>query len=144
MARKPQLFFSHSAEEGSSDRAVLMGLADALKDDYDILLDRTALVAGGSWRPIINGWVTGCDAAVILITPESIDSDFCRYEWSALSFRHREDDLLIIPVYHRARPDDIKGRADQISDITGYFDFDNIESLSHKLKERLSAESSSP
>jgi hypothetical protein len=141
MARKPRLFFSHSTEDGSSDRAILMGLADALKDDYDILLDRTSLVPGSNWRPIIDGWIIGCDAALILITPGSIARQYCQYEWAILSLRRKtQERFLILPIYLGSTPNDIKDRPDQISEISGYFNFDTIDSLGRKLKERLSAE----
>jgi TIR domain len=137
---KPRLFFSHSTEDGSSDRAILMSLEEALKADYEILLDRTALVAGGDWRSTINAWIGTCDAAVILVTPESIASDYCNYEWAILSFRRKEDSLLIIPIYYGTAPEAIKGRAAQINEISGHFNFDNINNVTRKVRERLVAE----
>jgi hypothetical protein len=140
MMRKPRLFFSHSTENGSLDHTILTRLEQILKTDYEILLDRTALVAGSGWRSAINVWIRICDVAVILVTPKSIESDYCRYEWAILSFRQKEDNLLIIPIYHGATPDAIKGRADQIYEISSYLEFDNIESLTREVQERLVAD----
>jgi hypothetical protein len=138
---KPRLFFSHSTEDGSPDRAILMGLAEALEADYEILLDRKTLVAGSDWRSIINVWIGICDAAVILVTPGSIASDYCKYEWANLSFRREaQKKFLIIPIYYGSTPNEIKARADQISEIAGYFNFDNMASVTGQVKQLLVAE----
>jgi hypothetical protein len=117
-----------------------MALAQSLEADYEILLDRRTLVAGSDWRSTINVWMRICDAAVILVTPKSIESEYCKYEWPILSFRHREDRVLIIPIYHGSTPEAIKGRADQIYEISGYFNFDNIQNMARKVQERLGTE----
>jgi hypothetical protein len=137
---KPRLFFSHSTTEGSPERAILMGLKEALQDKYEILLDRTALVVGTDWRSTINIWIRTCDAVVMLITPEAITSDFCRYEWDVLSFRRQEDKLLIIPIYHGSTPEELKGKAHQLHEIAAYFNYDSIESVARKVKDKLLAE----
>jgi TIR domain len=138
---KARLFFSHSTKKGSAERKALMCLADALEADYEVLLDRTTLKLGGNWRPIIRDWIKGCDAAVVLITPGSIASEFCKYEWSILSFRRTlQEKFLIIPIYLGSTPDAIKGRPDQISEISGSFDFDDTESMISQVKERLHSE----
>src|SRR6266567_7017232 len=128
---KARLLFSHSTEDGSPERAALMRVADAVKaDDYDVLLDRTALQAGVNWRPVIDGWIKDCDAAVILVTPQSIARDYCRYEWAILSFRRRmQKQFLVIPIYLGSAPGDINTRADQISEIGGYFNFPEIAGI---------------
>lgn len=139
--QKPRLFFSHSTKKGSAERKALMYLVDALEVDYEILLDRTKLKAGGNWRPIIRDWIRCCDAAVVLITPGSIKSEFCQYEWSTLTFRRTmQERFLIIPIYLGSTPDSIKGRPDQISEISGFFDFDDTASVISQVKERFDSE----
>jgi len=138
--RKPRLFFSHSTENGSQHHAILTGLAQNLEANYEILLDRKALVPGHDWRSTINAWIRTCDAAVILVTPRSIESDYCRYEWAILSFRRKEENFLIIPIYLDSEPEAIKGRADQIYEITSYHNFDNIGSVTRKVQGQLGAE----
>jgi hypothetical protein len=139
---KAHLFFSHSTADASPERAALKRVADAVAaDDYQVLLDRAALQAGGNWRQTIDGWIKDCDAAVILITPESIASDYCRYEWAALSFRRRmQKQFLVIPIYLGSAPGDINTRADQISEISGYFNFADIADIIPGLKARLATE----
>jgi hypothetical protein len=138
---RARLFFSHSTAEGSDERKALMRLVSVLGADYDIQLDRTKLKVGGNWRRTIIGWIRGCDAAVVLITPGSIASEFCRYEWSNLSFRRTlQEGFLIIPIYLGSAPDAIRGRPDQISEISGFFNFDDTESMILEVKKRLDSE----
>jgi hypothetical protein len=139
---KGRVFFSHSTKDRSAERKALMAVATALEaDDYEVLLDRTALEAGGNWRPIIDDWIRGCNAALIWITPGSIASQFCQYEWATLSFRRRmQKQFLILPVYLGSAPNDIKNRPDQISEISGYFGFGKVAAIIPDLKQRLAAE----
>ena len=137
MARPARLLFSHSTKENSFERGIVMDLSAALRGDYKILLDRTELRLGTDWRSVINSWIKTCDAAILLITPESIDSDFCRYEWDVLSFRHRDDNLPIIPIYYRSTPDDIKGKAHGHYEIGGEFSFDSVPNAVAHVREAL-------
>src|SRR5262249_61793715 len=139
---KARLLFSHSTEDGSAERAALMTVADALHaDDYEILLDRSAVKAGGDWRRTIDEWIGACHAAVVLITPGSIASKYCTYEWSVLSNRRRKDrQFVILPIYLGSIPRDVTNRPDQIAEISGYFGFQDITSIIPDLKQRLAAE----
>jgi TIR domain len=135
---KPRLFFSHSTQKGSAERDTLIRLAAALKADYEILLDREALEAGGNWRSTINVWLATCDAAVILVHPESVASAFCQYEWAVLS--HRRDfqkKFLIIPIFLGSTPKDIALRPEQIAAVSGYFEFDAFENVIARVKDQL-------
>jgi hypothetical protein len=140
MARRPRLFFSHSTQKNSPDRAILNGISAGLATDFDILLDRTTLETGSDWRSTINVWIATCDCAIILVTPESIKSDYCRYEWAVLSFRRRQENFRIIPIYYGSTPNEISGRADQINEIAGYYEFDSIPSVTEKVRAQLAAE----
>jgi hypothetical protein len=137
---KARLFFSHSTKKDSREREILVRLADALAADYEILLDRTALDAGGSWRSTINVWLAICDAAVILVHPDSIESEYCQYEWAVLSNRREiQKNFLIVPIYLGSAPNDIKTKAAHISEISGYFEFDDIDRVIAKVTEQLAA-----
>ncbi|WP_374368567.1 toll/interleukin-1 receptor domain-containing protein [Dongia sp.] len=136
MARRPRLFISHSTPDLAKE------IAAELEADYEILLDRTALEAGGDWRSTLNVWIGTCDAAVIMITPESIASPFCQYEWALLSYRHKQYKLPLVPIYHGSVPKEIAGRADQICAISGIGsqDFASKAKIARKVKELLSVE----
>src|SRR5262249_11324638 len=131
MALKPRVFFSHSTDKGTPERAILAALVDKLRGDYAILLDRETLVPSEDWRSTLNVWIGSCDAAVILVTQQSVASEFCQYEWSILSYRRRvRPQFLVIPIYQGVTPQQIAGKPHQISEIAGYFQFDNIENVS--------------
>src|SRR4051794_30002079 len=110
------VFFSHSTKAGTPERAALQKLVDAFAaEGYDVLIDYDPSAAGKDWRPKIDAWMKGCHAAVMLVTPAAIKSDYCSYEWAALSFRRRiQRQFPIFPVFFGSKPADIKGRADQI------------------------------
>src|SRR5262249_42690218 len=137
MPRRLRLLFSHSTEEKSFERDIVMGLREALCQSFEILLDRTELKIGTDWRSVINSWIKICDAAVILITPESIASDFCRYEWDVLSFRRGEDQLPIVPIYYRSEPNDIKGKAHRLYEIAAHFNFDSLPNVVEQVRQAL-------
>jgi hypothetical protein len=137
--QKPRLFFSHSTKK-QPEREILTGIANGLKADYATLIDRENLVIGGDWRSTLNVWIGTCDAAVLLITPEAIASEFCEYEWSILSYRRSiQPQFTIIPVYCGAEPADIAGKPHQISEITGHFNFDNLDCAVRQVRETLGA-----
>jgi hypothetical protein len=137
--RKPRLFFSHSTQKGSTERETLMRLAAALEAHYEILLDRKTLEAGGNWRSTINAWLAICDAAVILVHPDSVRSPFCQYEWAVLSHRRyiQKKKFLIIPIFLDSTPKDIALRPEQIDAISGYFEFDSLPNVIAKIKDQL-------
>ncbi len=137
-----RVFFSHSTKDGTPERVALETLVQTIKaDGYEIQLDYKASQAGKKWRERIDSYIKDCHAAVILVTPGSIASNYCSYEWSALSFRSRiQKQFPIFPVFFGSKPDDIKGRADQIYELEGYFGFAGIETIIPNLKQRLLVE----
>jgi hypothetical protein len=150
MARKPihraakgppaRVFFSHSTDKGTPDRDILTALVDSLRAKYAILLDRETLVAGEDWRSTLNVWIGSCDAAVILVTSQSAESEFCQYEWSILSYRRRnQGQFLVIPIYYGITPEKIAGKPHQISEIAAHFQFDNIANVSRQVAASLRA-----
>jgi TIR domain len=140
MPAKPRLFFSHSTENGTPERKILTGLVESLRPDYAILLDRETLVPGEDWRSTLNVWIGSCDAVVILITPQSVASEFCQYEWSILSYRRQiQPKFLVVPIYHGVTPQQIAGRPHQISEIAGYFQYESLEKASQQVGGRLKA-----
>jgi TIR domain len=143
MPEKKLLFLSHSTKDGTDAYADLQKLAASLTADFDVKFDKDedALPKGENWRPIINSWIENCDAAVVLVTPASVASEFCAYEWSILSYRRRyQQRFLVIPLFLGMKASTIKGRPDQIGEIIGYDDVAKIESIIPHLMQRLKAE----
>lgn len=134
MPTKPRLFFSHSTQTGSVERKILTDLAGSLKGKYAILLDRETLVPGEVWRSALNVWIGTCDAAVILVTPASIASEFCQYEWSLLSYREKaQPGFKIVPIYYETNPQAIKDKPHQISEILGFSQYSSPQQLSEEV-----------
>jgi hypothetical protein len=129
MARH-RIFISHSAHRDPSARPVLDKLEAGLKslnDRYSVLLDHSSLQPSEDWRSAINVWCGTCDAAILLITPDAIEAEFCNYEWSILGYRRATShNFRIFAVYYGATPEDIRGKPHQLSEIQGVV-FSTIE-----------------
>lgn len=103
---RARIFISHSTKgelspAEASARDVLQALTHALQNDdrFTILLDRITLQPGDAWRARINLWVGACDAAVVLLSEDALNSAYVSYEASILSYRRGLDpSLLVIPV----------------------------------------------
>ena len=122
MAKK-KIFISHSAHRDPTARPALNAIEKKLKaldKDYSILLDHSTLKPGEDWRSTINVWCGGCDAAILLVTPDSMVADYCVYEWSILSYRKAmSKNFGILPVYLGTKPEDLRGKPHQLAEIQG-------------------------
>jgi TIR domain len=137
---RTRIFISHSAHRDPSARPALNAIEAKIKatGQYGILLDHSTLQPGESWRSAINLWCGGCDAAVLLVTPDSIEADYCKYEWSILSYRQSMSrNFRILPVYLRATPEDLRGKAYQIAEIQGAITFTAIDEVWPKIDQFL-------
>jgi hypothetical protein len=116
----PQLLISHSTEKDRPRRKIVDELAKKLGKRFAVLLDRTTIVPGESWRNTLNVWTGTCDAAVVLVTPQSIASEFCQYEWSILGLRRALDKAFrVVPIYAGLTPDEIARAPHQLGAIQG-------------------------
>lgn len=120
MAGRPKIFISHSSDDGSDDpearwaRDVREALTERLAQpdehctSYDVLVDRTGLKAGRSWRTAINGWMGTCDAAVLLLSNKALESGWVAYEASVVAWRKQVsgDAFAFVPV-HLVEPRDL-------------------------------------
>ncbi|GEN11424.1 TIR domain-containing protein [Myxococcus fulvus] len=98
---RPRIFISHSGTEPSAVQ-LRKTLAQRLRDDgYRVLVDEDELKIGEHWRPTINAWIGGCDAAVLLVSSAALESKFVAYETSLLSYRHGSEQgrFMLIPVF---------------------------------------------
>jgi hypothetical protein len=136
MARR-RIFISHSAHRDPSALPVLHQLEAKLKSlnqDYTVLLDHSTLRPGEDWRSALDIWCGACDAAILLVTPDSMQAEYCSYEWSILSYRKaRSQNFNILPVYYGATPEDLRGKPHQISEIQGVV-FSTIEACWPKIE----------
>lgn len=104
--RGPSVFISHSAHEDEA-RGALEAIVDALtpvsdrspdaqhdgaqldRDNFDVLLDRERLKGSYLWRPTIRKWMDTCAAAIVLFSPDAINSPNVQNEVAILMQRKR-------------------------------------------------------
>lgn len=74
--------------------------AELKKDpDYDVFLDRRKLNAGDIWQDGLHSALRTCDAGVVLLTPESLESGWVLKEATILSWRvFLREGVLLVPV----------------------------------------------
>jgi len=87
-ASLPRLFVSHS----SSDKAFTEQVRDNIaplhaKQKYEILLDLDRLDKGKPWEPYLHEWMARCHAGLILLTKNSVKSDWVLKEATILAWR---------------------------------------------------------
>lgn len=71
-----QIFISYS----SHDRDFALRLADDLERLYTIWIDREGISGGLEWEEAIQAGVEGCTVFVVIVTPDSNDSDWVARE----------------------------------------------------------------
>ena len=135
-----RIFISHSANKDESARAALGELETRLgtvKDRFGVLLDRSTLVATEEWRSALNVWCGVCDAAILLVTKDSIVRDFCVYEWSILGYRRMlSPAFTILPIFLGTTPEDLRGKPQQIQELQG-ITYTTIEEIWPRIEEWL-------
>lgn len=97
---RPKVFISHSAKDPLA-RRLMDSLADALNatGKFDILLDKRALEPSDEWRAAIDEWILRCDAAVIILSKDAVESQYVLYETTLLRGRWKtRKDFTLIPI----------------------------------------------
>ena len=97
---KPKVFISHSAKT-TSVQDIRNRLFDSLTDEgFPVLLDQKGIDLGQNWRAILNLWIGGCDAAIVLLCEDALKSSYVAYETSILTYRKDcDEDFLLIPIF---------------------------------------------
>lgn len=86
---RTRVFVSHSAKS-DADKAVLDQLVCDLKAaDLDVWVDYERLRAGADWNKDITTELQNCHAAIVLFSKQALQSEFVKYEVSALVHRRR-------------------------------------------------------
>jgi TIR domain len=63
-------------------------------------LDNLDIPTGDRWRQTIAWWLSACQAAVVLLSPEALTSPWVRYELSVLANREKvEQNMRLVLVY---------------------------------------------
>lgn len=67
---------------------------------YKVLLDLNRLEPGDDWCAKLHGWLGTCDGAVLLLSEDSISSEWVRKEATILTWRKSlRRELLLVPVF---------------------------------------------
>lgn len=96
-----RLFVSHSSHSERARRrlAEFVAALGAGRDAVDVLHDRDKITCGDDWRSRINAMLAHCDAAVILLTPDALDSWWVLKEATILTWRReRNPRFPVVPV----------------------------------------------
>jgi hypothetical protein len=101
------IFISHStAKDDQAGLDRLKSLSAALKtkpggaaSGHDVLLDFERLEPAAKWRSEIDEWLAQCHAAVLMLTPKSLESAWVLKEATILAHRTaRDDTFYLFPV----------------------------------------------
>jgi hypothetical protein len=95
------VFVSHSSHAPDAlDRleVLVKGLRGG-KNGFEVLFDKEQITEGARWREAINAMLAECDAAVILVTPDALQSPWVLKEATILRWRYdRDPKFPLFPV----------------------------------------------
>lgn len=103
---KPKVFISYSARGRADDPSgveATQSLRRALQTSLEqagieVFVDRR-IDAGAPWRAVLERWLWRCDAAIILLSSDALESDWVRAEATFLYFRKQaQKDFKLLPV----------------------------------------------
>jgi hypothetical protein len=97
-----KIFISHGAGQDESVAAALELIVPRLHErGYDVFTDVEKLRVGDEWHPVLYEEMYLCDAAIVLLGPETIKkSDWVRREADVLMGRHIVRSLrTVLPVF---------------------------------------------
>jgi len=83
---------------GRKDHLFVEWLVRRLKaDDFHTRWDRE-IPPGANWPKTLRKWINDCDAAVLVLSPDSVQSDDFNDEVMAVTERARSESLHVIPI----------------------------------------------
>ena len=91
--RRLRVFVSHSSHTPDA-LARLEALVEGLSEGegrVDVLFDKEQITQGARWREVIHAMLAECDAAIILVTPDALQSSWVLKEATILRWRHDRD-----------------------------------------------------
>lgn len=96
-----QLFISHSSREDPAARALIERLARELTSaGLTVQVDNISLQPGEVWNDRLLDWMLECHGAILLLSPQALQSDWVALEATILDLRRRQDsEFELIPVF---------------------------------------------
>ena len=95
MATK-KVFISYKHAHPASD-AFIADLEAEFSEDYELWRDANMQVSK-RWTHELYDWLLSCDAAIIVLSKQANESDWCRREWAVLVARWQIKGVPVIPV----------------------------------------------
>jgi hypothetical protein len=102
---KKKLFISHASEDKPS---LVEPLTTALKEHFDVWLDKEQLAGGDSLREGINQGLTWADYGVVIVSSDYLRKYWTREELQGLTSIESSKGKVIIPVRWKVSVEDIK------------------------------------
>jgi hypothetical protein len=97
--RRLRVFVSHSSHAPDALgrlEALVKGLSQG-EGRVEVLFDKEQITEGARWREVIHAMLAECDAAIILITPDALQSPWVLKEATILRWRHdREPEFELL------------------------------------------------
>src|SRR5437773_6595925 len=97
------IFISHSTgKDDAAGRQRLLDIEVALKgpagapSGHDVLLDFKRLEPSFKWRSELDEWMATCHAAVLLLTPKALESQWVLKEATILAHRAARDTRFLL------------------------------------------------
>src|SRR5580704_3321369 len=108
-------FFSYSREDDEDSKGALSALRDRIQRElrgqlgrsarnFRLWQDKEAIASGKLWKSEINAAIAQAVFFIPIVTPTSVRSDFCRFEFDAFLARERmfgRSDLIFPILYIR-------------------------------------------
>jgi hypothetical protein len=94
-----RVFVSHSARDAEARRLLQLLEDKPFSEKFAVRVDRE-IKKGEDWRAEINTWIGYCDAAIVLLSKDALQSDWVKYECSILAYRRTlQKNFCLIPVF---------------------------------------------
>ena len=83
-----RIFISHTSRSARS-RALAVKLHERLEDKQHLpRVDLEDLRSGDLWRNMIDSWIANCEAAIVVLDADALESDWVAHETSLLVYEH--------------------------------------------------------
>jgi hypothetical protein len=96
------IFISHSSKNEPDVAAFVQTLIKRLqRARLTTRIDHTDLAVGDGWRLEISRWMLDCHVAIIVLSPDALQSPWVLRETAILTWRREvQPDLVVLPVLH--------------------------------------------
>jgi TIR domain-containing protein/pentapeptide repeat protein len=95
--RGAKVFLSYKRQHPRSTQLLRRIEAALIEGGYDVWVDEE-MHGGERWPRKLYEWALECSAAVVLASPEALESDWCRREWTILAARAEVSGTRVVPI----------------------------------------------